>query len=885
MDESALLDLLECPVCLERLDASAKVLPCQHTFCKRCLLGIVGSRNELRCPECRTLVGSGVEELPSNILLVRLLDGIKQRPWKPGPGGSNGANCTNVLRAQGSTVANCNAKDLQSSQGGQQPRVQAWSPPVRGIPQLPCAKALYNYEGKEPGDLKFSKGDIIILRRQVDENWYHGEVNGVHGFFPTNFVQIIKPLPQPPPQCKALYDFEVKDKEADKDCLPFAKDDVLTVIRRVDENWAEGMLADKIGIFPISYVEFNSAAKLLIEWDKPPGPAADAVECTAAAAPSSTAPKHPDTKKNTRKRHSFTSLTMANKSSQASQNRHSMEISPPVLISSSNPTAAARISELSGLSCSAPSQVHISTTGLIVTPPPSSPVTTGPSFTFPSDVPYQAALGTMNPPLPPPPLLAATVLASTPSGATAAAAGMGPRPVVGPTDQVTHLRPQTRPSVYVAIYPYTPRKDDELELRKGEMFLVFERCQDGWFKGTSMHTSKIGVFPGNYVAPVTRAGTNASQAKVPVSTVDKTNRGVPMVSPSTAGGPVQKLQGNGVAGSPGVVPTAVVSAAHIQTSPQTKVLLHMTGQMTVNQARNAVRTVAAHNQERPTAAVTPIQVQNASCLGTTSVGLSHHAMSSPQPLPPMAGSVAHVAAVSISRANAPLACAAATSLTSVSATASLEPEPSGRTVTLLPGLPVSPDSAASACGNSSATRPDKDSKKEKKGLLKLLSGASTKRKPRVSPPASPTLEVELGGSELPLQGAVGPELPLGGGHGRAGSCPTEGDGAVAPGAAGASLAQDAFHRKTSSLDSAVPIAPPPRQACSSLGPVMNEARPVVCERHRVVVSYPPQSEAELELKEGDIVFVHKKREDGWFKGTLQRNGKTGLFPGSFVENI
>ena len=53
----------------------------------------------------------------------------------------------------------------------------------------------------------------------------------------------------------------------------------------------------------------------------------------------------------------------------------------------------------------------------------------------------------------------------------------------------------------------------------------------------------------------------------------------------------------------------------------------------------------------------------------------------------------------------------------------------------------------------------------------------------------------------------------------------------------------------------------------------------------MVASYPPQSEAELELKEGDIVFVHKKREDGWFKGTLQRNGKTGLFPGSFVENI
>lgn len=418
------------------------------------------------------------------------------------------------------------------------------------------------------------------------------------------------------------------------------------------------------------------------------------------------------------------------------------------------------------------------------------------------------------------------------------------------------------------------------------MFLVFERCQDGWFKGTSMHTSKIGVFPGNYVAPVTRAVTNASQAKVSMSTAGQTSRGVTMVSPSTAGGPAQKLQGNGVAGSPSVVPTAVVSAAHIQTSPQAKVLLHMTGQMTVNQARNAVRTVAAHNQERPTAAVTPIQVQNTACLGPASVGLPHHSLASPQPLPPMAGSAAHVAAIGIGRSSAPLACTPAASMASASiSTSSLESEPSGRTVTGLPGLPTSPDSASSACGNSLAAKPDKDSKKERKGLLKLLSGASTKRKPRVSPPASPTLEVELGGSELPLQGAVGPELPLGGSHSRAGSCPMDGDGPVQAAVAGVALAQDAFHRKTSSLDSAVPIAPPPRQACSSLGPVMNESRPVVCERHRVVVSYPPQSEAELELKEGDIVFVHKKREDGWFKGTLQRNGKTGLFPGSFVENI
>ncbi|NXA14329.1 SH3R1 ligase, partial [Sapayoa aenigma] len=873
MDESALLDLLECPVCLERLDASAKVLPCQHTFCKRCLLGIVSSRNELRCPECRTLVDCSVDDLPSNILLVRLLDGIKQRPRKPGAGGGTGG--TNALRVPINTVANCGSKDLQSSQAGQQQRVQARSPPVRGVPQLPCAKALYNYEGKEPGDLKFSKGDIIILRRQVDENWYHGEVNGIHGFFPTNFVQIIKPLPQPPPQCKALYDFEVKDKEADKDCLPFAKDDVLTVIRRVDENWAEGMLADKIGIFPISYVEFNTAAKQLIELDKPSGSAVDSGEGTSGAAHNSSTQKHTDTKKNTKKRHSFTSLTMSNKASQSSQNRHSMEISPPVLISSSNPTAAARISELTGLSCSAPSQVHIGTTGLIVTPPPSSPVTTGPSFTFPSEVTYQAALGNMNPPLPPPPLLSAAIIASAASGPQST--GVIQRSTSGSTDQMAHLRPQTRPSVYIAIYPYTPRKEDELELRKGEMFLVFERCQDGWFKGTSMHTSKIGVFPGNYVAPVTRTVTSASQTKVPVSTAGQTGRVATMVSPSTASGTSQKLQGNGVAVNSSTVPTAVVSAAHIQTSPQTKVLMHVTGQMTVNQARNAVRTVASHSQERPTAAVTPIQAQSPTCLIPAAVIIPHHSVASQQLQPQLPNSASYVTAVNVNRSTIPLACAAASLNSPNIAASSLEGDISGKTVNTHAGAPASPESALAAAGNAAVSKADKDGKKEKKGLLKLLSGASTKRKPRLSPPASPTLEAEQAATELALQGAVGPELPSAGTHSKAGSCPTDSEAS--------GLTQESLHRKTSSLDSSVPIAPPPRQPCSSLGPVLNESRPLICERYRVVVSYPPQSEAELELKEGDIVFVHKKREDGWFKGTLQRNGKTGLFPGSFVENI
>ena len=53
-DSSRIEDLLECPICLERLDERSRVLPCQHTICLSCLGIIVESKGHLQCPECRT---------------------------------------------------------------------------------------------------------------------------------------------------------------------------------------------------------------------------------------------------------------------------------------------------------------------------------------------------------------------------------------------------------------------------------------------------------------------------------------------------------------------------------------------------------------------------------------------------------------------------------------------------------------------------------------------------------------------------------------------------------------------------------------------------------------------------------------------------------------
>ncbi|KAK7166502.1 hypothetical protein R3I93_006308 [Phoxinus phoxinus] len=52
---------------------------------------------------------------------------------------------------------------------------------------------------------------------------------------------------------------------------------------------------------------------------------------------------------------------------------------------------------------------------------------------------------------------------------------------------------------FQAVYNYVPRNEDELELKEGDIVDVIEKCDDGWFVGTSRRTRLFGTFPGNYV--------------------------------------------------------------------------------------------------------------------------------------------------------------------------------------------------------------------------------------------------------------------------------------------------------------------------------------------------------------------------------------------------
>lgn len=52
------------------------------------------------------------------------------------------------------------------------------------------ARALYNFVGQTARELTFRKGDLIYVRRQVDKNWYEGELNAMVGLFPVNYIEV-----------------------------------------------------------------------------------------------------------------------------------------------------------------------------------------------------------------------------------------------------------------------------------------------------------------------------------------------------------------------------------------------------------------------------------------------------------------------------------------------------------------------------------------------------------------------------------------------------------------------------------------------------------------------------------------------------------------------
>ncbi|CAO1404040.1 unnamed protein product [Diamesa serratosioi] len=621
MDLNTLNDLLECSVCLERLKPNARVLPCQHTFCFDCLKQVSAKHPgvPLTCPECRRPTNtSNVDQLPKNVFLIRLLDGMKI---------NNGPTESSAITAVPS------------------------NPPI-SIVKSSSKCELDKSESKNTSPTT-ATGDSKIVASSI-------------------------------PFAKALYDFKMGPNE-DEGCLVFRKGSVITVTRRVDQNWAEGKICDAMGIFPLSFVELNAAAVCLLQ-----------------------------------------SLATGWKGNQSTNNNATAsgnkEMQPPILPSTSNTST----SNISPQRVQQPQQVQTNTTL-------SSPETT------------------------------------------------------------SNLESQ-KSDRFVALHSYVPQKTDELELKKGQQYIVKERCHDGWYKGVSTENPfRKGVFPGNYLMPL--------QVYQKWITMQRSN------------------QKNQTSQSQRANPGSYTNHGLLSIPPD----------------------LPPRNNTRTSIPETTIPSQNM---------IKQDKMSE----------------TSLIRA------------TAAPFTAKLDEK----------------------------QHPKKESVTEM--LMKRLGYNNSKRS---TDPSSYSMDnpVFEDVAVLPKLNAFKQPNPLEFSHMRSGSCPVKfsqpplhlesslqlGSQRVKPRErpsvqnivnlipSTSKTNSNQFqlkvqHRKSSSLDTTLESG----TSNGHLSIAQQQQPPALREKYRCIEKYPANSRFELSLNVGDIVWVHKKRDNGWFKGELS-SGQVGLFPASFVE--
>uniref|UniRef100_A0A8C0UAE0 Sorbin and SH3 domain containing 2 n=1 Tax=Cyanistes caeruleus TaxID=156563 RepID=A0A8C0UAE0_CYACU len=266
---------------------------------------------------------------------------------------------------------------------------------------------------------------------------------------------------------RAVYDFKAQTSKE----LSFKKGDTVYILRKIDQNWYEGEHHGRVGIFPISYVEKLSPPEKA-QPARPPPPAQIGEIGEAVAKYNFSADtnvelslrkgdrvillkrvdqnwyegKIPGTNKQGIFPVSYVEVIKKNPSKNVDDYPD-----PPIPQSYSSD----RIHHLSSTKANLKREIFV------MGKPPRSPVMTTRSCSSP---------------------VRGHSYSHRPQ-----------RPVL------SHENIHSGGEPFQALYNYTPRNEDELELREGDVIDVMEKCDDGWFVGTSRRTKFFGTFPGNYV--------------------------------------------------------------------------------------------------------------------------------------------------------------------------------------------------------------------------------------------------------------------------------------------------------------------------------------------------------------------------------------------------
>ncbi|XP_078407136.1 uncharacterized protein LOC144685952 isoform X1 [Cetorhinus maximus] len=136
------------------------------------------------------------------------------------------------------------------------------------MPEEPCdprqqlkaeltVRVKYDFHGQTSKELPVTKGDIVFIHRQRDDNWYEGKCNGKSGLIPICYVEPVSELQTRKQEVLEVAIAKFRFTALTNIELPLEKNQTVVLLRRIDENWYEGKYpgTNRKGIFPVTYVE------------------------------------------------------------------------------------------------------------------------------------------------------------------------------------------------------------------------------------------------------------------------------------------------------------------------------------------------------------------------------------------------------------------------------------------------------------------------------------------------------------------------------------------------------------------------------------------------------------------------------------------------------
>uniref|UniRef100_A0A1A8FCI9 Sorbin and SH3 domain containing 1 n=1 Tax=Nothobranchius korthausae TaxID=1143690 RepID=A0A1A8FCI9_9TELE len=314
-----------------------------------------------------------------------------------------------------------------------------------GVERTP-AMARFDFRAESLKELPFQKGDIVYIIRQIDQNWYEGEHHGRVGIFPRSYVELLPPTEKAQPKKSAPvqvleYGEAVARFNFKGDTvveMSFRKGERITLIRRVDENWYEGKIPGT-NRQGIFPVTY-------VEVHKRPRVknGVDFPDPPVSLSPQRSTNSSPQFVKNEADHHRPSSRSPVMPYDIQDNNNVDSFVEAVC-------NEILNIAETSVRYCSTLYHHH-------------------------NDSLHR---------LYPHPSKQSLIISQQPQSHSSS-----PEPS------------RLNCGIFQALYSYVPQNDDELELQEGDLVSVMEKCDDGWFVGTSKRTKQFGTFPGNYVKEV-----------------------------------------------------------------------------------------------------------------------------------------------------------------------------------------------------------------------------------------------------------------------------------------------------------------------------------------------------------------------------------------------